>query len=661
MTSLSLSQPSRRTDIAKNFKKSRHIVSLTIFLLGFLFGLQACLWWEYHTSTLNHYAALTVDGDTESRRRVLLMKSPTIAKLTTATLSSTLRNDAESSRGYVPGENKLFDQTGDRSADHAVLAISTGDDLDVEAMSTKDESSPFSIEHSFIKVRNEEDNDSIDMYSEYGFSPHFTQRTGGDASNDDAMRESHEHANDDMSHSNQDGRQTDEIESRNMASLHSSDPYLAKEGSDTAPYLREGAIATGNVEALDPTKHYETSSRLYAGRPPSNKTHLIFHVGPPKTGTTSIQIDLTSMQEFLALDNYFYAGRYYNPFFSTSGGLILNRSESVLHSTARVMLKPRFCQQTPKTLCMEEFKRHLQQYRGRNVVLSDESWGPQAWPSWQEYEAIQQSVGDEWDVTVVVGYRPYFHWLRSDMFQRYRLDMHRPWKDAWPGVGEGLAVRSLFPDYYKYDNVFKNGHRFTNFVLRNAVGRVHVRVMNLVDGDESLRTKFTCKMMPDAPNTCAASLRMDELAGGDHKWNVNNENDVLHVHYDILATRAAALGLIDTAQHSREVVRWALLNFTQNHVGVTPSDLDLTCPTKEKLDDFLKLALELEIECLGETWAAQVRANTAAAFQVDVDNGVFCTVDADYILHMESWRAFLKQFSKKDETLRSISRSQSHG
>ena len=312
--------------------------------------------------------------------------------------------------------------------------------------------------------------------------------------------------------------------------------------------------------------------------------------------------------------------------------------------------------------CLTDFTRELSKYKGRrHVVLSDESWGPQAWKTWEDYHTLQEVLGSEWQVTVVVGYRPLFQWLRSDMFQRYRLDRPIDWKDEWPAGSQrtkGQVLQPLFPDYYKYDNWYhQKGHRFTDFVVRNAKGRVHLRVMNLVQQGSntdtlSLRTKFVCHMLPDAPHTCATSRRLDTVqqqnhggdGGGNGEIKLNAHDHVLHVHYDMLATRAAERGLVDIRRHSRVQVREALRNWTETELQRTPMDFDLSCPTPTELDEFLNLSLELEKECLGMEWAAQVEEETRAAFQADVDSKVFCSIDADANLKKEPWMSFLKQF-----------------
>ena len=394
---------------------------------------------------------------------------------------------------------------------------------------------------------------------------------------------------------------------------------------------------------------YETASPHYATRPlANNKNHLVFHVGPPRTGTTTLQTELTQLESFLLKDKYFYAGRYYHPFVGPRGNLVLNRTESDLLGIARTMLQRKTCKLKPMKLCLGKFKKELEKYRGQNVILSDDIWGNMlGFRSWEEYQAIQDAVGDDWEVTIVVGYWPFFQWIRSTLSQYNRMDRPDRWKNSWPGQGGGRKVRTLFPELYQHRNWYKAGFPFVDSVVHNTKDRVHLRLMHLDQGDESLRTKFVCNMLPSAPKTCAESRRLD-VNVGDSKMHVNE--NVRHFHYDILATRAAELQLIDTEQHSRPDIRNALHNFTENLLGKSHMQLNLSCPTRDQLYDLLQLTLDLEEECLGKEWAAKLETKTREDYRAEVADQVFCTVDADATLSKEPWKKFLEQFSKNKET-----------
>jgi len=156
----------------------------------------------------------------------------------------------------------------------------------------------------------------------------------------------------------------------------------------------------------------------------TNKPRLILHVGPSKSATTSLQTDLTSVQRDLEADGYSYAGRYYNPYTNiTSGEYFLNRSETTLLTAAHTMLK--HCELEPRVECCRNFSAELRAYshakKQRNIILSEEPFGNQ-WQHHEDWEAIRDAIQDDWDVTVVVGYRRFYAWLPSARYQRERTD-----------------------------------------------------------------------------------------------------------------------------------------------------------------------------------------------------------------------------------------------
>ena len=155
------------------------------------------------------------------------------------------------------------------------------------------------------------------------------------------------------------------------------------------------------------------------------KPHLIFHVGPPKTGTTSLQFDLTHMQDVLAVDNYTYAGRQYQPYYNDKGRLVVDRTMPSLLMEAREMFQS--CTLVPRSRCCAKFRRRLDDYQRRqqNVILSDESLNTNHfWQSPEDYQAMKKALQDDWNIVVVVGYRRFYEWIMSLKFQQDRLDQY---------------------------------------------------------------------------------------------------------------------------------------------------------------------------------------------------------------------------------------------
>lgn len=118
----------------------------------------------------------------------------------------------------------------------------------------------------------------------------------------------------------------------------------------------------------------------------SNKPRLILHVGPSKTATTSLQTDLTLVQDQLQTDGYMYAGRYYRPYTNQRTGVYhLNRTESTLLAAAHSMLKR--CKIKPRVKCCLDFAAEMKAYSHQesskhqkqqyNIILSEEPFGNQ--------------------------------------------------------------------------------------------------------------------------------------------------------------------------------------------------------------------------------------------------------------------------------------------
>jgi hypothetical protein len=181
---------------------------------------------------------------------------------------------------------------------------------------------------------------------------------------------------------------------------------------------------------------------------------LILHVGPSKTATTSLQTDLTDYRVDLLDDGYWYAGRYYKLSTNeTDGTTHLDRSgESTLLTEAHNMFENQYCQATDivgRVDCCRKFATELNQVVQRSgfrrIVLSEEPFGNR-WDDPVDWLAIREALAEQqWNVTVLVGYRRFFSWWISAHFQRERTDRsHNHNNDRWPAAG-GRAKVPLFP------------------------------------------------------------------------------------------------------------------------------------------------------------------------------------------------------------------------
>jgi hypothetical protein len=353
------------------------------------------------------------------------------------------------------------------------------------------------------------------------------------------------------------------------------------------------------------------------------KGHLILHVGPAKTATTTLQTDLTASHDrgWLIHDQMWYAGRYYRPYMRpATGELNINRSESALLTATRRMLYR--CPDANKTACCVAFASELealykskwhehQKHAGSSgdttfyltVVVSDEAF-MNMWKDVTDYRAIAAVVADQWDVTIVAGYRHFYEWILSSKYQRDRTDRISNYgKVFWPATGtaatdldspsRGRALLPMFPDTFL---TWRRWYHYTDSVVRNANGTFAVRLLNLHAGDSagSLLTQFLCDLVDDAPTACALSRQRDVETTEKTIMNSQEHTAIPSLYYDAVATAAADAGFIDTVTYKRCDMREAARAYHEETLGLTSNDLILQCPTSEELEALYDVSITME-------------------------------------------------------------------
>jgi len=136
----------------------------------------------------------------------------------------------------------------------------------------------------------------------------------------------------------------------------------------------------------------------------SGKTRRKFflHVGPMKTGTSSLQADLDwLMGDFLAMDNFYYI-----------------RGDDPMETNCPLTDPDNFLEcfkvEADKLLSLNKnIIRSREQY---SSFFSDRPW---------MYPKLQEILKD-WDVTIVGGYRPFHEWIPSFWYQSMRMEHSDP-------------------------------------------------------------------------------------------------------------------------------------------------------------------------------------------------------------------------------------------
>lgn len=405
------------------------------------------------------------------------------------------------------------------------------------------------------------------------------------------------------------------------------------------------------------------------------KGHLILHTGPSKTGTTSLQTDLTTAEDlgWLAKNDFHYAGRYYRPYFNKNKNrTVINRSESKLLTVARTM----FQDDDSATDC-SDFRRELEALYEElllraaaakanaterdddvslsssssvhTVILSDEHFGNN-WLNPADYEAIREAVQDDWKVTVVVGYRRLYEWLLSNKFQRDRTDRLRGGKEQWPSAG-GRPLLPLFPDTLERDQ-WRQYYRYTDTLLQLVGTTFSKRMINLHASDDgsSLLTQFLCDALDGADYACARSRERD-FAVEETVLNAREAAAVPSMYYDALATTAAEAGLIDEVAFQRKEVRNAIQLHQEETLGLTADDLPEVCPSREDLETLYERSLEMERLYMPSLLSDEAEGDLEHrdGFEAKVADHSYCWVDTAAVLSDPQWQQFFAQFGATNE------------
>ncbi|KAL7579360.1 hypothetical protein ACA910_014034 [Epithemia clementina (nom. ined.)] len=236
-------------------------------------------------------------------------------------------------------------------------------------------------------------------------------------------------------------------------------------------------ILQGDGQQLQ-TKYQQQDSQATIPKS-KNKGQLWIHVGPPKTGTTTLQNELKALQADLDLDGYQYTSgmfrlpdfyvlemkcqralakarlEYYNQtnnygtanvtFFGTTGigGSNLTRTTTTTrHDYNYSERNPSLYDILVNIPCWKSRLDQLEEWRfqgKRNVILSSEGIGFQ----WRKIHGYEHAMPADWisvkatlepfyDIHIVIGYRRYFEWLVSSKYHEDQWSPARPRRKRWP-------------------------------------------------------------------------------------------------------------------------------------------------------------------------------------------------------------------------------------
>uniref|UniRef100_A0A7S2P0T1 Sulfotransferase domain-containing protein n=1 Tax=Leptocylindrus danicus TaxID=163516 RepID=A0A7S2P0T1_9STRA len=382
---------------------------------------------------------------------------------------------------------------------------------------------------------------------------------------------------------------------------------------------------------------------------------FILHIGPGKTGSSTLQAELEQYGELLKEDNFYYIG-----IFPLRLGGSMQKGE---FSTEKAIQMFR-CFQDDRLFCekntiVEQLRQLLanHQAEGHNVIFSFENWSALPTHELTEFKwAILKEILSSFRVKVVITYRRYYSWLPS-LFNQYfkqnyvQIDTGVRGND-WPDGG-GLVIPSFAESFDENMNAIEP-HLANYFHPRQDPLRAKekweeqfpgVSVLNMHD-DGDLTNNFICKILPGATRACQAEKPLAEWSESELRLL---RNPSVKLHYDMIATAAHIRGWVNdglTRQEVRDAIqcRWQEMKVSEDEY--------LTCPSGSQYEEIVARSKDYEklmVPEFSETPGAI--SSFEKEFRENVEKKKYCSVDPNLVLDDEglNWLNFFRKLKPLDD------------
>lgn len=344
----------------------------------------------------------------------------------------------------------------------------------------------------------------------------------------------------------------------------------------------------------------------------SHEPVFVLHVGPPKTGTTSLQYMLKAYEQILIEDSYHYLGNA-----KAMGG-----------DFTRCMNKMEKNSKKEDRKCWETFIGLLEHHRnlGHNIIVSNEVIGfhtgrPFPW------RLIHGYLGNWSRVEIVVSYRHLHNFVPSAHFELQK-------NQRWPGPPEFGKFVTTFSHFWKFEcNRTAVGSVATPGAVKARFSAANYTVKMLDVESQDQISHFLCSILEGANRTCSlhstnSSLQPPEL---------NQRNDG-QLNYDSLALLAWQNHLLKNEQ-TRRYLRGKIKFHQEVTLGLSANDFPLDCLDSEQETRLLMESLQHARDC-GLDANGEAGVILQSNFIHAKEKKKFCSINATLAFAEEKWQQF---------------------
>eukprot|EP00591_Stephanopyxis_turris_P001482 CAMPEP_0195509500 /NCGR_PEP_ID=MMETSP0794_2-20130614/2417_1 /TAXON_ID=515487 /ORGANISM="Stephanopyxis turris, Strain CCMP 815" /LENGTH=520 /DNA_ID=CAMNT_0040636733 /DNA_START=176 /DNA_END=1738 /DNA_ORIENTATION=- len=370
----------------------------------------------------------------------------------------------------------------------------------------------------------------------------------------------------------------------------------------------------------------------------TSKKVAVIHVGPRKTGTTSIQKSIDIYKEAFRKDSYLVVD-----YDSLAGLRDFNKTKPSRMIARCCKISGSFREERS---CDEGYFEKIRNVlhddkdtilRSSNLIFSSEYLdGPLV-----DGMKVRELLEGGWDVRIVVAYRRYFEWVSSLYSELHRVDKTRGSHgrvQTWPNWKSSSAKISNVKSWWekKYTRQFHEGIHTPAVFERYRQVFDDVSVLNMHDGSQEVVDNFFCEQVPNATFACQALRDLTENQRQPN-WNAGASTA-----YDELAVAAYLSGFVNGGNISRQEMRDRIQERQEGKLNLTANDFPKDCLSEDMLDQLLKQSLLAEQMVLPSFYASPLgEEDLRRQFQVAATS-TLCAVDVKKVLADSDWIAFFK-------------------
>lgn len=402
----------------------------------------------------------------------------------------------------------------------------------------------------------------------------------------------------------------------------------------------------------DPTflEEEEENNIHVVSRNNAQKPLLVLHVGPLKTGSTSVQLNVIRNKEFkpfLTQDHYQeivgFDYRHFKPLFQTCF-----KEESSQDCTLLSTLQ---------TLYQQAYNHTQSQNFTLHTIHTSEDFS--SMPRNNITFHTMKQIFDKWNVHIIMFYRPLHHWLTS-MYAQYRKyyiarpkDADQPFEQKYlivPGeqlefplyfrmlkestyyIRDTIGTFRYFQELLSYCDSEGKSTTITNSsaTFSSTARKIQVLPMYRKDTNHNstagIEHEFICHL-PHATNSCQYITNKR----GGYKGRQRNTSFHLPLDLDLIVVQAYHERLISVPRHDAALALEKQFKYANISIS---RDLPMVCITQEEQEWIWNYMMEGHEYLMQHTDSNTFHLDPINRFEFDSYQTNFCSVNATAALEL---------------------------